>query len=278
MTPPRLYIAAVHAPDWLALGLKLDRVFACGIAGVDVRIARLDYGPTKAERELARVVSEARLEVRCHAWVGHRSGDVAAVDAAMGKRDGHIAGAQCAGLGAKSFGANAERDVWRGPNGRAHPGAVDYLDAFADYFHEANHLADLDYLGFADPAWHYRAADLDGDGVPDNVIPLHVRAEFVRVGVMAYQTRLEDVRKTIARALRRWPEHAESQDVVPWLGVGRLDGDGFMVGSAEASAVVARECGEATFYVGFGAIGQLLDGHARHPPLVALVPKILESA
>jgi hypothetical protein len=67
-------------------------------------------------------------------------------------------------------------------------------------------------------------------------------------------------------------------DIVPWLGVGRLDGAGHMVGNAEASAVVACECGEATFYVGFGAIGQLLDGHSRHPPLVALVPRILEAA
>ena len=275
---PRLYIAAVHAPDWLALGLRLDRVLECGISGVDVRIGRLDYGPTKAELELARVVSEAGLEVRCHSWVGHRSGDVAAVDADLGKRDGHIAGAQCAAIGATSFGANAERDVWRGPGGKAHPGAVDYLDSFAVYFHEANHLADLDYVGFADPAWHYKSADLDGDGVPDNVIPLHTQAEFVRVGVMAYQTSLPDVRKTIARARKRWPEHAESADIVPWLGVGRLDGDGHMVGSAEASAAVARECGEATFYVGFGAVGQLLVGHPRHPPLVALVPHILGAA
>lgn len=268
----KLFVAAVQASDWLKLGLGLEHFLLCGIAGVDIRIASLDHGLTKAEIELARIVSEAGLELRCHSWLGHRSGDSAQVDGAMGLRDGRLAGQYTLCLGAKSFGCNAERDVWRGERGHAHPNAVEYLQRFNLGFREQAITRPINYVGLADPRYHYRPADLDGDGVNDAEIPLRLREEYQRVGVMAYQSRLDHIQRVLARAEKRWPEHKGR--IVPWLGVGRV-GDAGVVGNAEASTVIARQYGEVTFYVGFGAIGQLLEGHAQHPPLVQLIPQIL---
>lgn len=278
VTSPAIYLAAVHAPDWLALDRRLAKVLAAGFAGVDVRIASLANGPTKAERDLARIVLGAGLDLRCHSWVGHRSGDTAAVSSALGAADGKLAAAACTELCASAFGANAERDVWRGPNGTAHPKAVDYLDEFASAFCAETREPSLDYVGFAVPAYHYRSVDADHDGDVDTEIPEHTRLSFRRVGVMAYQSTLGAVRATIERARKRWPEHTAAKAIVPWLGVGRLDA-GKAVGNAEASMSVARECGEACFYVGFGAIGQVLDGNPQHPSLASLarelaVPKV----
>ncbi len=269
----RLYLAAVHAPDWLALDRRLAKVLAAGFAGVDVRIASIAKGPTKAERELARIVLGAGLDLRCHSWVGHRSGDTAAISGALGFADGKLAAASCVALDASSFGVNAERDVWRGPSGTAHPKAVDYLDEFASSFYAETRAAWLDYVGFAVPAYHYRSIDADHDGDVDTEIPEHLRMSFRRVGVMAYQSTLAAVRATIERARKRWPEHASAKQLVPWLGVGRLDA-GKPVGSAQASLLVARECGEACFYVGFGAIGQVLDGNPQHPSLASLAREL----
>lgn len=269
----RLSIAAVHASDWLRLGAdRLDRVLSCGIVAVDVRIARLHDGPSATERRLAQLVIDAGLELRCHAWVGHRSGDVAAVDASLGARDGHVAAACASEIKASSFGCNAERDVWRGQGGRAHPKAVDYLDSFANLFHEGTQTAELDYVGFADPRAHYTNVDADGDGDLDAEIPLDLRQRFRSVGVMAYQSTLDAVQRVLARARRRWPEHAEAGRMVPWLGVGREG-----VGRAPVTAAVAAEYGGACLYVGFGAIGQLVDGNNWHPPIVTLVPQIVDA-
>jgi hypothetical protein len=269
----KCFLAAVHAPDWLALGSRLDSALASGIAGVDVRIASLDHGPTKSERALARIVLEAGLALRCHSWVGHRSGDAAAVDVASGSRDGRLAAGVALALGASSFGANAERDVWRGDGGKAHPKAVDYLDAFGDRFFGTTRAVDLDYVGFAVPSWHYRPADSDGDGDTDTEIPEHLRLHYSRIGVMAYQSSEAAIRATIDRARARWPEHTAADRIVPWLGVGRLEA-GRPVGSSGAALRIAREVGEVVFYVGFGAIGQVLDGNPLHCSLVDLVRDI----
>lgn len=274
MGTPRLYLAAVHAPDWLGLGARLALALRAGFAGVDVRVANLARGPSKAERELAEQAASCGLDVRCHSWVGYRSGDVAAVTPALGRRDGDLAAAACVALGASSFGANAERDVWRGPNGTACPGAVDYLNEQAERFLAAAPRArQIDYVGFADPAHHYREIDADGDGDIDTEIPEYQRIIYSRVGVMAYQSTEADLRKTLNRAVKRWPEHAAAKRIVPWFGVGRLDA-GKAVGNAIASCKLAREFGEATFYVGFGAIGQLLDGNPQHESLVSLAKSL----
>lgn len=303
----RIYLAAVNAPDWLALGSRLDTVLSAGFAGIDVRLANAAH-PTTAERELAKRTLEAGLGLRCHSWVGHRAGDMAAVDAASGRRDGEIAAAACSSLGAASFGANAERDVWRGRDGAAHPKAVDYLNEHAETFltsvrtraavlrgeakgaaaagltararvleAEARYLAgiEIDYVGFAVPAWHYKPADSDHDGDVDTEIPEYQRIIYSRVGVMAYQSSLADLRKTIGRAERRWPEHTEARRIVPWLGVGRLEA-GSPVGNADAARVLCREYAEVTFYVGFGAIGQVLDGNPKHESLASIARELAQ--
>lgn len=276
-TSAGVYLAAVHAPDWLALGARLDRALASGIAGIDVRLADMARGPSKPELALAQRVIAAGLTLRCHSWVGHRSGDAAAVDAASGHRDGAQAAAAALALGASSFGANAERDVWRGPNGHAHPKAVDYLDSFGDSFFGATRAVDLDYVGFAVPSWHYRPADSDGDGDTDTEIPERLRLHYSRVGVMAYQSSEAAVRATVDRARARWPEHTAADRIVPWLGVGRLEA-GRPVGSSGASLRIAREVGEVVFYVGFGAIGQVLTGNPLHCSLVDLVRDIHDTS
>src|SRR5689334_16616275 len=83
----RYLFAAVHAPDWLKLGAKLDQVFACGIDGIDVRIAAGE--PSRPELELARLVVGAGLVVRCHAWAGVAAADgTSKAKAADGTRQG----------------------------------------------------------------------------------------------------------------------------------------------------------------------------------------------
>lgn len=269
----RIFLAAVNAPDWLALGSRLDKALASGFAGVDVRLANVAH-PSTAERELAKRVLAAGLTLRCHSWVGHRAGDSAAVDAASGRRDGEIAAAACSSLGAASFGANAERDVWRGQNGTAHPKAVDYLNEHAESFLAAGKRAlEIDYVGFAVPAWHYKPADSDHDGDIDTEIPEYQRIIYSRIGVMAYQSTEAAIRATVARGERRWPEHTEARRIVPWLGVGRLEA-GEPVGSAAAARVFCREYAEIVFYVGFGAIGQVLDGNPKHESLASIAREL----
>ena len=242
------------------------------MSAIDVRVGNLSAGATQAERELARIATECGLDVRCHSWVGSRGSDgTSNADIVQGIAQARRAATVAEVLGASAFGVNAERDVWRGRNGAAHPGAVDFLDAFADTFFEVNRGSHLDYVGFADPREHYRAGDEDADGDLDTELPEHLRLRFHRVGVMAYQSTTAHIQRKLARAAERWPEHAEAHRLAPWLGVGRIDEAGVVVGSAEASRTVIAERKAGVFYVGFGAIGQLVEGHSRHLAVVDLV-------
>lgn len=275
MTTLRYYLAAVHAPDWLALGSHdLARVFGCGLLGIDIRVARPDLGPSPDERRLAELVHGAGLEVRCHAWVGVRAADgTSAARARHGAVLGKALGTWATMLGAQMASGNFERDVWRGPNGGANPDAVEFVDQYITAFYDENRTAWLADLGFADPSEHYRAADLDGDGDLDNELPARVVTRFARRGIMAYQGDPGVVRRKLERGRKvAGPTMALSW----WSSVGRKDPrTGEVVGRASTTL---RGCAERwagidewVGYVGFGAASQLVQGNSEHPALVALV-------
>lgn len=259
--------AAVNAADWLNNPVALDAALRAADA-IDVRASGVSrwIGP---ERELCKAVVAAGLELRIHAWVGRRGPTGSSiVTADDGERQGKQLAELASQVGAARVGVNAERDVWRGPErpsnpGRhfAHPGAVEFLDALCSSFYEHNRAAFLDYLGFAVPAWHFsRTASSD--------IPAELQRRFGRVCVMAYQSTVPAIMQTLDRAEGLWRLHSPHQ-VEPWVGVGRVGTDG-QVGSESASRWAWDRYGRITFYVGFGAIGQLVEGHAGHRPLVAL--------
>ena len=270
------YFAAVHAPDWVDLkAAAWEAIVECGIKGIDIRVSWPTSGTSKDERQLAKCVLKAGLEVRCHGWVGRSVDGVAVAGFADGLRQGGWMGSAGRQLGAGFVGMNAEKDVWRGPDGKANPGALAFYKGFYEGSLMAHSEGLLQDVGFADPREHYTTADLDGDRHPDNLIPLEVSELFDRKGVMAYQSHESVLKRKLARG------RAIAGPAVPltwWGSVGRIDKQHGVVGSYHATLKGCRErwsdLDEWVGYVGFGAIGQLVEGHATHPPLVDLVRAI----
>lgn len=276
VSQPRIWLAAVSASDWLSLGKdRLRTVLSCGIYGVDVRVASLSRGPTKTELELANAVRRSGgLGLRCHSWVGYRSGDIAAVTPRIASAQGKQLALAADDLGAESASANAERDWFRGPvHGGvhvAHPLAVTSMHALLDEFYTYSTLA-CDYLGLADPREHYARADLNHDGVDDRVLPFELRRRFRLEHVMAYQATVPGVEAKLEAAEARWPEHFKAGRVVPWLAPGRVK----QYGSEVVTRTIIPRFAESTIYIGFGAIGQLLEGNRNHPAIVQVVPELV---
>lgn len=282
------WAAAVVAAQWLALGKQLDQVLALeALGGLDVRIAKRGK-PSEYERDLAARVLAAGKRLRIHTWMGVRDGADGPSKATY--KDGFAQGEQLASdaivLGAEAGGANSERDVYRGPSGFANPKCADVVRGIGDGFRRASGDKALQLIdvGLGDPAWHYKRADLDHDGDLDTKIPADVVALYDRKGTMAYQvddspTIVEDaeLRTALDRARKVWPA---PMSMTAWLGVGRQDDQGRVWGDyAGARAVIAdRHAGldEVVWYVGFGAIDQVLLGHPRHPALVELVPDVAQ--
>jgi len=272
----RYLLAAVHAEDWLKLGAeKLEQVFTCGIYGIDIRVALPARGPSKSELALAKAAHARGLGVRCHAWAGVRSAttDISVADAASGKIQGTEL-AVCADLldVTDLASGNFERDVWRGPNRMANPKAVDFIDAYIDAFLVKNRACNIGDLGFADPDVHYVDADLDHDGDNDDELPEWLVQQFFRRGIMAYQSAESDIRKKLEEGRKV----SGGRPLSWWGSVGRIDkATQKPVGSAAATrAILAsppKGVDEWVAYVGFGAIGQLLDGNPRHPSLASIV-------
>ena len=267
----RLKVAAVNAAEWVRREREVKAVLGCGIDAIDIRIQSLRRGPSADEMRLANWARAAGVEVHAHSWVGSRgpsgSSNATAHD---GAQQGLYAVASVAAMNAVRFGVNAERDVWRGEeyaSGKfeAHGGAVDFLDSFADVFHGNARNAHLDYVGFAVPSVHYR-------GEAD--IPDWLQLRFGRVCVMAYQSSLGAVQAVVQRAADYWLAHDEAPSLEPWVGCGRIDERGRVVGSAQASVAVARERRALTWYVGFSAENQLVQGHKHHPPIIQLVREL----
>lgn len=278
----RWWLAAVHAPDWLPLAPRLPELWRAGISGLDIRIATPDSGTTAAERQLAAAVLRSGGRVRCHGWQGRRSAaGYADVSAALGAAQARNIVSRAHELSehgpVELASGNFERDVWRWPGvGAGHtasPHALDYLRAWLDTFEaQAPHGLQAGDLGFANPAEHYQHSDHNGDGQPDAVIPRDILGRWGRRGVMAYGSTPASVLPRLERAREATPAD------VPlswWHSVGRLDQSTGQVGQADTLLEGwARKWGgidEAVGYVGFGAIGQVFDGHAKHPALVSLI-------
>lgn len=271
------WLAAVHAPDWLGFGVGgLRRLRESGFSGIDIRIRTPDTSTTAAERQLAELCRAAGLRVRAHGWQGVRDGADGPSRARYsdGVRQGQMLCALGRELGAELCSGNFERDVWRGRDGLAHPFAHEYLRG-----HAAGYLAERTSqggpargdLGFADPTEHYKAADGNGDGVDDRLLPSDILSGFARRGVMAYGQTFASVAPRLERARRV----SAALPLTHWSSVGRVDSTGAVIGSADTTRQVAAQrpggidewCG----YVGFGAIRQVFEGHAKHPSLAAIV-------
>ena len=266
----RLKVAAVNAAEWVRREKDVKALLSCGIDALDIRIQSLRAGPSADELRLANWCRAAGVEVHAHSWVGVRNPQTGSSMAggADGIQQGLYAVAGSVAMGARRFGVNAERDVWRGPEWApnkfdGNPNAVDFLDGFADTFHGNARETHLDYVGFAVPSVHYRH---DAD------IPDWLQLRFGRVCVMAYQSTEAAVKRVVQRAADYWEQHEDA--IEPWVGCGRIDEAGKVVGSAKASLAVARERRALTWYVGFGAEGQIAQGHARHPSIIQLVKEL----
>lgn len=281
-TPFRCYFAAVHAPDWMGLSAaEWDAVAECGIAGIDVRISLPRHGPTKAERDLARRVKDAGLDLRVHGWVGKMGPDGYSVASyGDGVDQGEWMGNAGASMGASMVGMNSEKDAWRYSSRRANPHADDFYRGLHVGSLRVYPTGLLQDVGFADPREHYRAADLDGDGVDDRLITREVAELFDRKGAMAYQ----DDEPTLKGKLGRARAIAGVLPLSWWSSIGRWSKNG-VVGDYHATLKGCRErwagIDEWVGYVGFTERGQpvktidmLTKGHERHPPLVQLVRAI----
>jgi hypothetical protein len=286
-------IAAVYARDWVAVkstdkplitANELTKILRSGIAAIDIRVESLRRGPSAHEIEIARQAHALGVEVRCHSWVGDVTSGPSKADGPMGLVQGEQARAACRVLGATRFGVNAENSVWRGPVDPvtgfrlANPKANDFLASFAVAFRIVDCPPTLEYLGYANPAWHYRRADLDRNGIDDNTIEPRVRKAYDTVGVMTYQSSIPAHDDQLARAQRVWPEHfgtaPKTSCITPWVGVGRIDKKSGQIGNADASITLARRFGRLTFYVGGGAMGQLLRGHPGHRSIVQIMDEL----
>ena len=283
-TPITQWAAAVVAPQWLDLGQGLDRVLALpDLAGLDVRLGRFNKAD-RYERELCQRVLAAGKRLRVHSWTGLLGSSQGPSIARHidGLTQGKALAKAALELGAEGAGTNSERDAWRGDNGYANPKAVDFILGLAEGMREVAPTLQRIEVGLANPAWHYKRADLDKDGDIDTHIPLEVVRQYDRKGVMAYQVDdspkiVEDaeLRTALDRARKVW---ADPIPLSVWLGCGRIDDQGRVWGDyAAAREVLAdRHAGvdEVVWYVGFGAIGQVLFGHPRHPALVEILPDI----
>lgn len=287
--PLRVAVAVVNASDWLKLPRHAVEAFLKKLDAVDIRVGSIARGPSRDELTLAKLAHAAGCNVYCHGWVGVRSRAASGpmmgasiADAGSGAVQGVQAATCAAQLGAMLFSVNAERDVWRGPviEGKktANPDAVDYLAAFVDGFTRAQPTIGVGYVGLAVPAWHYGSTDQDGDGDIDSAIPAELRARFDQLGVMAYQSTLTALKSGLARADGLWPEHAKKGDLMPWVGVGRIDEGNRPVGNAEASIAIARARRSVCFYVGFGAIGQVFAGNGQHRSIASIIDELKPEA
>jgi hypothetical protein len=287
-----LWLAAVHAKDWLPLLPRLPELWRAGFDGIDIRIA-VPAAPASAdERRLAAAVHASGGRVRCHGWTGRRSSagfaDVRGVDGLM---QGRWLGARSLELSnggkVELVSGNAERDVWRWPglNGAggytANPWAVDFLAQFVQGVREIAPAVKVGDLGFANPAEHYARADQNNDGRDDTVIPAEVQRLFDRKGVMAYGDTESQVRPRLDKVRALTPA---SVPLSLWHSIGRIAPGGDVVGRAETTlAAIAGRWGgidESVSYVGFTekgqsapTIAQVFEGHSRHISLVELAKR-----
>lgn len=280
-----------------------------GVNGLDLRLPSGTSGREwDALVDLAQWTWESGATVTVHSWEGRFDGTRATADRAEGRKDAlavvrrikalqravlerwlgdlpaRIAGrpplfdpAQLESLAhVEAYRGNFERDLWRGADGFANPSADDYLDEFYLVFYEELRTCAADYLGFGNPDVHYKDSDIDRDGHQDDTIPEDLPNRVRRVALMVYQSTESDMMTVIERNLAPWGE----LDFAIFVGVGRLDAKQGQVGNLKALIGVLRRrlsrLVEVVFYVGFGAEGQLLVGHAGYPALVQAVPQVLE--
>lgn len=271
------FLAVVEPREsWLPLTqAQRRRVLRSGIAGVSVRIGRPDA------LVVVRDAVDAGLAWRTHRWEGEydERRQVATVDVADAERAALSAVSQieaierAVGVACESHEPNPERDWWRG-----NPGAVDALDRYVSVFYDGLRTAHLDYLGFIDPSWHYGKRDFDGDGDVDTEVPDWLQGRFRKPQVMAYQGSYEDLLFTLRRARAAWPDH----ELGAYCAIGALREDGSVIGDWHAWERIIGEghIAELTHYLGMGKtrVAQLLEGHARHPSIVDLVPVYARAA
>lgn len=274
----------------------IERLVRAGVQAFDLRLPQRTYGEHwSAAVHLTRKAWAAGAQVYCHSWEGSWDGRRSTARRGDGVHDAMWVSHRVELLeitankgthsidGRRYFGdvgryrGNFERDVWRGSNGHANPHADEYLAGFYDELERLGfrHSRSCDYLGFANPDRHYRDSDLDGDGHQDDTIPDWLPARVDRLAVMLYQTRARDMAEVLRMGLSAWPE---SQHVAVFVGVGRLDPQHGQIGDDDELLSFLRYVGarveEVVLYVGHGAEGQLLVGHAGFPSLDLVVPRI----
>lgn len=269
-----------------------QKIADCGVVGVSIRAGRPGW---------LDAVKEARdLDLRVHieAWAGEMDGKPG-VNAADGERMGHQFAEWCDLSDCEAARVNAENEVWRdnladdAHLNYANPAADEYLDALSTAFHGYDRWA-LQYLGFVNPANYYKGADRDHDGRQDNLVPEYVLDRYQGVDgapsiwVMAYQSSEASLRKVLETAAKKCP----NRRLGAYAAVGRFDTkSGGIIGTANGWTRIILEpyavpLDAVTWYIGLNQSGDpsamvnprmmVLKGHAAHPALVDLIPRINE--
>lgn len=261
-----------------ALGKKDKSFMKCGIAGINLRLptSPSDSDAWAATRRLISTALECGIKYSVHSWVGSRNSEgISTADERQATLDAVSVAYMIhqlrkeVGASPRGYGINAERDVWRGPGGRANPLANAYLRRFGTLFSKLETGSELEYMGFADPDVHYTDSDVDHDGQQDDEIAEHVKALFGRVHVMAYQSKEAEIRTVIKRATTVW----RAQEIGVFVGCGRIDKQLGTVGNESATKALALDNNirELTYYVGNDAEKQLLVGHSGHASIYDIV-------
>lgn len=266
-----------------ALGTRVEDFMKCGIAGINLRLpknaSQIDYWESLCC--LAATAVEAGIKYSVHSWVGsrHRSGrseanQLTAIPDAVNVAHMIYKLTDAAGEPPLRYGSNAERDVWRGPGGRANPDANRYLKQFATLLTSLETGAEVEYLGFADPDVHYADSDADKDGQKDDEVAPETRVLFSQCQVMAYQSSLNQITSVVDRARAAWPGHS----LGVFVGCGRVDSIHGVIGSEAASRHIitnpVANLRELTFYVGNDAERQLLVGNKSHASIYDIVTSL----
>lgn len=295
------WLAVVNATQVLTHVPVDDLARAFGVFdGLDINL-----GDTRA-LELSQLAHIARRRVRVHRWVGSNYADPGRPSAGgvphpprylegssawtveRAHATGRLLGSEVIRHGAERLAFNDEIGVWRGPvkarDAAGNPIAWHcradgwelvraLLGGLRDGFDRLPIRPELARVGL-DLPWSY------GAGTPS--MPPEVDAQIASHGLMAYSTvdawgetrNLQALDAVLGRARRQSPGHR----VGLWVGVGRQDARGAVIGSDEAMRRLVADGGhgvdEIVWYLGNGAWPQLATGNPQFPPLCTLVPEL----
>ncbi|MFT7578393.1 MAG: hypothetical protein ACI9MR_000051 [Myxococcota bacterium] len=235
----RVGVALVRADHTWERMAEADRralLDACDVISI-----RVQGAPSLRWDALADAAKTEGVELRIHAWVGsyHDRGPLKRGSSAMtlgsADREGRELATQAAYYGASRAEPNVEAGLFRGPRQRAlgryqvNPAWRDLLRWYSQGYNDPPKTsAQLGWVGYADPAWHYPGARMSAAD--------RKRFDASTISVMAYGRTVDAVRRQVRRAAFAWP----GRSLCLWISPPRLDRIGRRVGDPAAVIEMVR--------------------------------------